>query len=1745
MENELNSGKRNNRNDKLLLFGVLFLMLSLSFITFKPTLTGMFTLEGESEYVLELNKNYTANTTAQLNINNIVTSIRLNGQYVGEFKLWLNDSGRLLLIAESNNNDNSNNLITGLGILDVGETVQPIAPDIPEEFVSDNISTEESTESKEPIVIDSIVDSNESGAVDTGPEPSILEDDIYTESNVSNESSLIDKSVLDMAENISSVIFENISENILENISESVSDVVSNNLTENVSTQSVSVDALSTDILNETYNASIVEELTTNESVVNDFDIDESIANVSIIDESLINKSVMNESTMNVSMINKSISSESVLENLTLNETIPIIPSRIAIELLDECIDTCRIDLNITDANLVIELSENSTLSIDSLIYTQEVPANDTNITVETIQYPARVGEPVKWVKKASRTTEGEISVDIPASAYNVSTYKRLDKVHRKAIASEIGKSSKKRLLGKGTKSADNESILKIVGSSTNVEIEYYTEAPSSSESVIEENRKKILVSSDTHYTNVTVNATLPFEVKNANQILLKWIVNDSIDAALYDLSSEESSMLNDYGFVEIDLPFTATDSDGNDLYDSVEWIAPHLSDQIFEIIVITKAIHLDENKSFISDIYEQVRAEDDVWSEIANNEYVRVTFEKNLTSENDITIYARSNSSGRVFVYEKESDILLADFGEIIEDKKYQVFLTNLTQSRDVFDLRVLNGTVEFDYIVDPIIYPNVVGTAVTFGYGSQDKMVRLDSGELISVWIDAANDLWCSNSLDNGIRWVNKEIVDVVTYITPAIVTNGSRIIVFAVDNLTAENDIVTAYSDSGCSDVFTFVDVSGMNESVGALNFTHPASAVGPNNNISLCAIGNGDDLYFSYSEDFGVSFVESSLLDDVNNDECDIEVDSNGMVWIVVADRDIDDVFLFNSSDGFNTFTTTTIELGGADMFPSIAIGSDDAIYLTWTNAGNNQFKFANSSNGATWSIQTVSTEASVVGDTLYAVVKVNNDTGEIYVFYDQDINSAEYAVFLANSSDGGISWSNRLLHRTSGSITADDAYLTAPRGSRFPASNRITGRWDYIYVDDIGTSFEAVFESIPDNYPELDVSGLMVTANTNALSAGYAVTRIFDKEQGLVSDRNLSGGTYSGSARSWQKLRCLENRSECILLWSDVQNDINFEIYTIYDAVWNNYTLLANATLDDNTKPFDVECEDMSGECLMVYTSNGTQNVTSIAYRIYNDLGLSEQFILENLTDFNGTLEWATLYPKPYSDEIMLGIEDSNLDIYAILWNGTNNSFIESVKLNATYAGPVADRKSFDFAWEGSSGDGLLTYGKTTDGLFAYTFVDYVWQDVGSIYALGARAYNIDICGSSPLMNGTNHDYIGIIIEDQDADVNGMMWNGTAVESGNPTEDASAEGLTATQYARCMWESLSKNQAVFLWIDLNNLTASGGSYTIGSGWDFTSFEDDNQTGIATFSDDIDDLSMYPYLDSDEIFILGQDIAEDVNFFIWNGTWFDSTIANYHNPLEVIAPNSAFQSETFDFVRYSMPPNTPPNITYVISIEAINPIESSQTVIEFNFTVNDAQGNDTINVSSAVVLINNSGTTRQSTACNGVAINYTAQNISCNVSLQYYDPAGVWDVNISISDTMNNYTQNTSTTFTYNTLYAIVLNTNLLDFGSLNAGDVDKTAGTLTLNNTGNFNYTLITLKAYDLVNDTHTLSAPNFRINITDSSVGTVLSNDTFINITDATLPRSTNSSIGNQSMYVYVDIPLGTAAKKYNSLLDW
>ncbi|MBW2974917.1 hypothetical protein KY366_04330, partial [Candidatus Woesearchaeota archaeon] len=315
------------------------------------------------------------------------------------------------------------------------------------------------------------------------------------------------------------------------------------------------------------------------------------------------------------------------------------------------------------------------------------LPSNSTDINVlEAIQGDAEIGKPVEWTQRievtnnATENREISINVSLPSEAENVLIKDKKEK-RTSMPEREIKLKNNKTIEFKEELSAKE---------GKEYEVKYETPAPEK----IEYNEtseggkitRNITIRSDAsvHYHDVLSYADIP-EVKEG-QVRFYWII--------------DGTKVN----VVADPRFNVTlyDTNNNGLVDKISWTVPQLSEQYFilEIIPITKAMHLDQDREFIADIYDSVRAKDDVWYTVNNSEYVRVTFEQELDNRKDITIYARGN--GSIIVYEYEGNETVAVFDSVTEEEEYKVYLTNLEGTQDTFDLRI-NGGVEFDYIVDP----------------------------------------------------------------------------------------------------------------------------------------------------------------------------------------------------------------------------------------------------------------------------------------------------------------------------------------------------------------------------------------------------------------------------------------------------------------------------------------------------------------------------------------------------------------------------------------------------------------------------------------------------------------------------------------------------------------------------------------------------------------------------------------------------------------------------------------------------------------------------------------------------------------------------------------------------------------------------------------------------------------------------------------------------------------------------------
>lgn len=112
-----------------------------------------------------------------------------------------------------------------------------------------------------------------------------------------------------------------------------------------------------------------------------------------------------------------------------------------------------------------------------------------------------------------------------------------------------------------------------------------------------------------------------------------------------------------------------------------------------------TSAKHLNSDKKFISDIFAQIKNKDDIWSEtISNDEFVKVTYQKDLMNENVIDVYVRGN--GWIEIY--DSKLNLVGTSKIFSSEEWEyILINNLSHATNTFYFKI-KGSLQFDYIHD-----------------------------------------------------------------------------------------------------------------------------------------------------------------------------------------------------------------------------------------------------------------------------------------------------------------------------------------------------------------------------------------------------------------------------------------------------------------------------------------------------------------------------------------------------------------------------------------------------------------------------------------------------------------------------------------------------------------------------------------------------------------------------------------------------------------------------------------------------------------------------------------------------------------------------------------------------------------------------------------------------------------------------------------------------------------------------------
>jgi len=142
----------------------------------------------------------------------------------------------------------------------------------------------------------------------------------------------------------------------------------------------------------------------------------------------------------------------------------------------------------------------------------------------------------------------------------------------------------------------------------------------------------------------------------------------------------------------------------------------------------------------------------------------------------------------------------------------------------------------------------------------------------------------------------------------------------------------------------------------------------------------------------------------------------------------------------------------------------------------------------------------------------------------------------------------------------------------------------------------------------------------------------------------------------------------------------------------------------NTASSADDKCFDAIYENITKRCILVITS-GTV-VKTFQYYIWDSTSWAGPYYdtIDAITGY--MLRWIKLAAKPGSDEILLGVtntDDSGIDIGAAVWCSTASIFVSKIQAgtNAAATGDKVQCRPFDVVYEQNSGKGYIFYGNDT------------------------------------------------------------------------------------------------------------------------------------------------------------------------------------------------------------------------------------------------------------------------------------------------------------------------------------------------------------------------------------------------------------------------------------------------------------
>jgi hypothetical protein len=415
---------------------------------------------------------------------------------------------------------------------------------------------------------------------------------------------------------------------------------------------------------------------------------------------------------------------------------------------------------------------------------------------------------------------------------------------------------------------------------------------------------------------------------------------------------------------------------------------------------------------------------------------------------------------------------------------------------------------------------------------------------------------------------------------------------------------------------------------------------------------------------------------------------------------------------------------------------------------------------------------------------------------------------------------------------------------------------------------------------------------------------------------------------------------------------------------VITQVWNGSSWSSSETVTsavdaansrDQQRGFDIAYERNSGDALIVYSVNGTK-----PYYRTRALGAGSWSSELQVADWPGAgiPLWIRLEANPTesSNEIMLVGMDSNLSIFALVWNGSSWITASAQTLaNTTAMQSVSQPFDVAYNWDDTNPHALVVFaesGQTEDWAFK------VWHSTAQTWGQTRNGFDFDTSAAVPASpsirwmklatnrGSTNSNRIGMGIADNDADLGGWVWNAATQAWGNGLENADT-GIMGNGVAYRSFDIFwQRSGGELVLIFSNNNTGTRHRAWNGTSWD--SARADANTGAAVR---IVQAAAEPNNPStDEVFVAMTNASYNQRIYENTGTLFGASglIANVSQPTLF----NAFRGETGNptnyeplFVAYTQD-YTPPTSTL------ISPVHNAhyQSLTTITGTASDGTGDN---------------------------------------------------------------------------------------------------------------------------------------------------------------------------------------------------